>query len=193
MKYLKMLGLAALAAMSAMAVAAGGASATTLEVAGEKQNKSVAFEASLQAGTSMVISTTTGNFLETCTNWTMKGSTEGTFTGSVVGGKLSNMTFGGCAHSTVVDSNGALTIEHTSGTNGTVRSSGMSITLYSTMFGTMLNCTTSNTHLGTLVGSASGHAKVQFNAVVNCGFFLPSAIWQGELTLTNPTGLGVVA
>jgi hypothetical protein len=192
MRYLKMLGLAALSAMAMTAFAGGSASATTLEVGGVGKNSSVAFGASLKSGTSMVLRQTDGSFWKTCTTSTFAGKTEGFFTGSSVGAKLT-LTFGNCTHETKVDNGGTLTFEYAGATNATVRSSGASVTIYSTTFGATLNCTTNNTHLGTLMGTAVGHASLKVNAVINCGFFIPSAKWEAEYSFTSPTGLGVVA
>jgi hypothetical protein len=192
MKYIKMLGLAALSAMALMAFAAGSASATTLEVGGVAKNSSVTLSASLVSGSSAVLRQTSNDFVDTCTTSTVGGKTEGSFTGAAVSGKAT-VAFGNCTHETKVDNGGTISVEHAGGTNGTVRSSGASVTVQSTTFGATLNCTTNNTHLGTLTGSAAGHASLKVNAVVNCGFFVPSAKWEAEYTVTSPTGLGVVA
>jgi hypothetical protein len=194
MKYLKIISLAALAAMALMAVAAGSASATTLEVGGVTTNASVTIKASLATGTSTILRDTNNSTIDTCTTSTFEGKTESSFTGATIGGKLTGLTFGNCTHTTTVDAKGSLTVEHVAGTtNGTVRSTGMSVTWQSTTFGATLNCQTNNTHLGTLTGSASGHASLKVNAVVNCGFFVPSMKWEATYTFTTPTGLGVVA
>jgi len=34
---------------------------------------------------------------------------------------------------------------------------------------------------------------MDINGVLNCGFFLPSAKWEGTYTVTSPEGLGVTA
>lgn len=191
MKHLKMIGLAALAAMALMAVAAGSASATTLEVTGVTQNKSVTIEATLASGSSATLETTSSSFQDTCTSSTVKGKTEGTFTGATVGGKVSTLTFGNCTHGTRVVANGSLSVSHIAGTtNGTVRSSGAHVEVDSTTFGATLDCTTSNTHIGTLTGVKHGKATMDINAVVNCGFFVPSALWKGTYSVTTE-GIGV--
>lgn len=191
MKYLKMIGLAALAAMALMAFTAGSASATTLEVATNTTNASVTLSASLASGTSAVLETTTGSFQDTCTKSTVGGKTESPYTGTTVGGKVTSLTFDDCTHGTRVTSKGSLSVEYTSGTNGLVRSSGAAVEVDSTTFGATLECTTNNTPLGTLTGSGHGHATMDINAVVDCGFFAPSARWKGTYTVTSPTGLGV--
>jgi hypothetical protein len=193
MNHLKMLSCAALSAMALMAFAGGSASATTLEVGGVVQNKSVALEITMSAGTSAAIRTTDMTMVDTCTFSRLKGSTEGSFSGTTVGGKAASWETGNCTHSVKMTKPGSITIQHTAGTNGTVRSSGAEIQVQSTTFGTTLVCSTNNTHLGTLSGVSSGHAKIKTLAVVNCGFFVPSAMWESEYTVTSPTGFGVVA
>jgi hypothetical protein len=194
MKYIKMLGLAAVSAMALMAFGAGSASATTLEVATVTQNSSVTLSATLASGTSAILETTSGDFQDTCTSSTVGGKTESPFTGTTVSGKVTTLTFSNCTHGTRVKSNGSLSVEHIKNTtNGTVRSTGASVEVDSTTFGATLTCTTNNTHLGTLTGSGHAHATMHINAVVNCGFFAPTARWKGTYTVTSPTGLGVSA
>ena len=85
---------------------------------------------------------------------------------------------------------GSLTVEWTSGTNGTVRSAGARVRVPSP-FG-VLTCVTSagaGTDIGTLTGVKEGHAALDVSAVLNCGI-IPSAVWTGEYTITTPTGLG---
>jgi hypothetical protein len=190
MKRLKMLGLTALAAMALAVFAASSASATTLEVGGTKQNGSVVFTASLHEG-HLIWARTDGSFANSCLEIHMAGDTQ-TFTGSTVTAPLDSLSFTNCIRSATVHKAGTLHIAHIGGTNGTVSSSGDEITMPSP-FGT-LNCKTgAGSHLGTLTGTASGHATIHFNAVVNCGFLVPSATWKGTLKVTSPTGLGVVA
>jgi hypothetical protein len=213
MKYLKMLGLAALAAMALMAVTAGSASATTLETAGVTQNKSVAISASLTAGTTLVLKNTSGTSENTCTKATLSGSTtssttagkttHNSYTGEQLTGPITALQFGedakgkGCTHEVIVHKAGTLHIKHIAGTtNGTLTSSGAEVTSFSTAFGTFLTCKTGEgTTLGTLTGTGdhTKHATVTVNAVLNCGFVVPSAKWEGSYTVTSPTGLGVSA
>src|SRR4051794_34192673 len=107
MKHLKMLGLAAVAATALMAfVGAGTASATTLEVGGVAQNKSVSLVASLATGTSAILKDNLNIQVDTCTESTVEGKTEETettkFTGTKVGGAISKLTFGNCTDTTTV-------------------------------------------------------------------------------------------
>jgi hypothetical protein len=201
MKYLKMIGLAGLAALAVTAfVGVGTASATTLEIAGATQNKAVTLVGSLKAGTSANLKTTSGSFQNTCTGSNVHGTTE-IFTGHVVTGKLTEkengLKFTGCANSVTVHNAGALEVTHIAGTtNGTVFSENAEVTVFSAEFGTYLNCKTgATTHIGTLTGvaSAAAHATLNVNAVLNCGFFVPSAKWEATYTITTPTGLGVSA
>jgi hypothetical protein len=191
MKQLKKITLAAMAVLAITALAgASSASATTLEIGGVAQNKSVAVEMTLASGASFLETDTFGNFLNTCTSSTIKWATGSPFSGTTVGGPVSTLSWTNCAEgNTVVHAAGSLSVERIAATtNGTVRSTGAKITTAS-VFGT-ITCTTSNTDIGTLTGLASGHAKLDFNAVVPCTL-IGSAKWSGTYTVTSPTGLGV--
>jgi hypothetical protein len=194
MRHLKMFSFAALSAMALMAPGAGTASATTMEVEGATQNKAITLEMSSISGWSTLFAYTSRSFIDTCTSSAIKGSTEGSFTGTTVGGNISSMTFSNCTHATKVVQSGSFTVEHLSGTTkGTVRSTGLWVEVASTSFGLTHKCTTLNTHLGTLSGSLYGHASLSVNAVLNCGSFAPTANWEGLYRVTSPTGLGVSA
>src|SRR5215212_10282270 len=117
---LKTFCLAAAAVAGAVLAMAGAASATVLSIGGVAQNKSVTIEATLKSGTSAILKDKNGTTNDTCTGSVVKGSTEGSFEGSTVGGKVSALTFSGCSHTTDVINNGSLWIAWTSGTNGTV-------------------------------------------------------------------------
>jgi hypothetical protein len=192
MKQLQRLAVAiAATAIFVLAGVSSATAATSLEVGGAPKNEAVAIKAS--AGGSLLLSATAGGFANTCTESTVEGSTEAPFSGATVGGKVSSLTFAKCTNEPVtVDSAGTLTVENISGTtNGTIRSNGAKVTTGSP-FGS-LTCTTSGTDLGTLTGVASGKATIDVNAVLNCGFFLPSAKWEGSYTVTSPEGLGVTS
>lgn len=206
MKYLKMLGIAAVAAMSFMAFAAS-ASATTLEIGGVTQNGAVTLTASLESNTTVVLARTDGTLANTCTGSHVHGETS-VFTGTYVTGPLTGHTahqkstgqlptdglsFSGCTRPVTVHDPGTLYIDHESGTtSGTVFSEDADVTV-STVFGTVRCQTGAGTHIGTMTGVASGHATMKVDAVLNCGFLLPSATWKGSYEITSPTGLGVSA
>jgi hypothetical protein len=192
MKYLKMLGLAAVAAMALMAIGAGSASATTLEVKGVTQSGAVEIKASLESGTSAILQTTSGGFANTCKESAVTGKTS-VFTGTTVSGPISALTFTSCTTSPVtVDEKGSLTVERIgSTTNGTVRSAGAKVTVPSP-FGALTCSTGAGTDIGTLTGKATGQATMDINAVLNCGFLVPSATWTGSYVVTSPEGLGIV-
>jgi len=193
MKYVKILGLAAVAAMAMMAVAASSASATTLEVNGVTQNGPVTITASLEDEGSATLKTTSSSFVDTCTTSHVHGTTTSPYSASVISGHIEELTFDNCTHETEVHKAGSLSVEWTSGTNGTVRSTGAEVTVESTTFGVTLTCKTNNTDIGKITGVSSGHATMDIDGVVNCGFFVPSAKWEGSYWITSPTGLGVEA
>jgi hypothetical protein len=193
MKSLKKLALAATAATTLAAfICAGTASATTLEVGGVKQNLAVSLEATLASGTSVLWKAGSGTTADTCTGSTIKAKTEGTFTGASVGGKVSSLSFTGCSHTTDVINNGSLSIAWTSGTNGTITSSGTEVTIKNTVFGISLVCKTgAGITIGTITGVASGHATIHINTTTLQCF--DDVSWTGTYTVTSPTGLGVVS
>ncbi len=190
MRYLKMLGLAAVAAMAMTAFTAGSASATTLEVGGVTQNGAVTFTAS--AETSLILARTDGSFANTCTESHVHGTTT-IFTGTYVTAPLSSLSFSNCIRPVTVHKPGAVEVHHIAGTtNGTVYWENSEVTMGSP-FGT-INCKTgATTHVGTLTGVKEGHATFHTNAVLNCGFLVPSATTKGSYWITTPTGLGVSA
>jgi hypothetical protein len=198
MKYLKMLGLAALSAMALMAVTAGAASATTVETNGVTQNAPVTITASLKPGTSLQLATTGGSVSNTCTAAHLKGTTQAPYSGETVTGPISELVFGsdptdgtpGCTHDVTIHQKGTLHIKHIPGTtNGTLSSSGAEVTSFSTLVGAYINCKTgAGTTLGTYNGTTG---EMAINAVLNCGFFVPSAKWEGTYVLTGNHKIGV--
>lgn len=188
----KLFSLAAAAmAWGALAVA-GTASATVLSIGGVAQNKSITIEATLKSGTSAILKDKNGTTNDTCTGSTVKGATEGSFEGVTVGGKVSSLTFTGCSHTTTVIAPGSLSIAWTSGTNGTVSSSGAEVTVKSTVFGVSAICKTgTGTTIGTLTGVKEGSATMDISATtLDCGA-LGTSSWTGTYTVTSPSGLGV--
>jgi hypothetical protein len=190
---LKIFGPAALAAMALMAFTASSATATTLEVKGTKQTSTVTWIWSF-AGVGLLFEDTSGLVLNTCTASTAEGKDSTATTGTTVSGPVSSLTFSSCTEGSItVDAAGSISIENISGTtNGTVRSIGMKFTTPSPL-GT-LTCVTAaspGTDIGTLTGVASGKAKVDINAALNCGII--TARWVDVYVLTGPEGLGVTS
>lgn len=189
MQYLKKLGLAAIVALALATVSANSASASTWTITGVKQTGAVTVTATL--ATSGKLEKTDHTFANTCTvsdlHWTSVS-----FTGEVVSGPVSSMSFSSCTtEKVVVDAAGSLSFQWISGTaNATVKSSGAEITVPSP-FGA-LNCKTgTGNDIGTLTGVSSGSARLDIKAVLNCGFLAPSAIWEGEWVVTTPHASGV--
>lgn len=194
MVHLKSLGVAILSTMALAVCCSGSASASTLEVGGVTQNASVTITGSLHPELSMTLGATGGGLANTCTASHLHGTTTSPFTGTTrPGGPLSTLSFTSCTTPVTVHNPGGISIDHVSGTtNGTVRSLAAEIT--TSVGGLVLTCRTgSGTHLGTLAGGKTGHATLEINAVLNCGFLLPSGQWKGTLDITSPTGLGVSA
>jgi hypothetical protein len=198
MNLAKSLGLTVVTALALMAVAST-ASATTLETNGIKRLEPVSFSASLIAGTSTQLEATSGAFANTCSSSTVAGSDSTAFTtlgSGGISGPLTSLTFSNCTHEkVVVHSAGSLSIEWISGTTkGTLRSSGTWVTAPITVFGSIFtaSCTTNNVDIGTLNGTATGTTWLTVNGVLNCGSFLPTAVWRGTYTVTGGHSIGVV-
>ena len=197
MKFTKILGLVAVAALALMALAST-ASAATLETSGVKQTGAVAINASLTG--SATLSSTAGAFQNTCGASTVSGTTT-VFTGTP-SGPVSTLSFSKCTHETVVvDSKGSLSVTRIGETtNGTVFSTGADVTVpVPNGFGgtVTVTCTTNNTDIGTLNGSATA-ATMTINAVLSCSGILPTAKWTGTYALKKNGGkenhgIGVVA
>jgi hypothetical protein len=185
---------AAIAASLLVLSAAGTASASTLEVGGVTQNKSVAFTASLAPSTSMRLTDKNGTTNDTCTASEFKGATEGVFSGSKVGGKLASLSITGCSHTSHVIAPGSISFTWTSGTNASVSSSGAEWTLKSTVFGISAVCKTgAGTTIGTLTGVKEGFATIDVDATtLDCGALGTSRL-VGSYIVTTPTGLGMEA
>jgi hypothetical protein len=191
---LKSLVVTTWAAMILASAVASSASATTLEVGGVIQNKAVTIEASATAGTSFA--KTDGVEAATCSVSSLKGTTS-VFSGSKVTGSLGELSFKTCTREpVVVDAAGGMYFEYeTETTSGNVYSEGAEWTV-PTNFGFNVICSTAaGTKLGTVdgVASSSAHATLTVNALINCGFLLPSAILKGTYRFSSPTGLGVVS
>ncbi|HEY6730525.1 MAG TPA: hypothetical protein VI039_05825 [Solirubrobacterales bacterium] len=114
-------------------------------------------------------------------------------------GAVSTLTFTECDQHVVVLSKGSLETHATSGGNGQVTSTGLTITIeFTTIFGNV-HCAygTNNTPIGTLTAAAgaTGHAVLDVSAVLpaHIGSFLcgSSMEWTGTYKVTSPTGLRI--
>lgn len=192
MRFMKKVGLAAIAAVAMTALGgAGSASATTtLEVGGIAKNESVAIEASLSASSDPTLEWTDGTKLDTCIASELKVATESPYTGLTVSGKPT-LSFT-CLNTTMRFLNpGTLTIEWIpKSTNGIVTLSGAEFELEWFHNGGYEICKLGNgASIGTLTGTASGHATLDVNMAFQC----PSSYrLKATYTITSPTGLGVM-
>jgi hypothetical protein len=182
----------ALSAMALMASTASSASATTMEIGGTAQNQEITYTFRLKVGFSFIITDTSGFAANTCKEAHIHGHVSFPFDAVSVLGGITSFYYKSCTEGNpTVDSAGTLSFERIgTTTNGTVRSNGLKITVPS-FFGT-LTCTTSNTDFGTLTGVSSGEATLDVNAVVSCTVIGDSR-WQGTLSASTPSGLGVTS
>lgn len=192
MRFVKGFMLAAIGAMGLTSFGAATASATTLEVGGVKKNESVAFSISLKSGGSALLKDTSWLVsIDTCGGMTMAGSTS-KFSAEKVTGALTELTFVSCDERFTVHNPGRLIFEHIPGTtNARVYSEETEVTWFPSVYPEGLSCKTgTETLLGILTGTASGHAVLHVNSAVACDF-MTSIKWTGTYTITSPTGLGV--
>jgi hypothetical protein len=217
MKYLKMLGLAAVAAMGLMAfLGAGTASATLLCETNVTTGCTSAWDVAsgstllFTAEGSTTLTDAFGNLVDTCTGSTVEGksSTGGGSTTETVSGGITKLEFTGCTKTTTVvethpgtsEPFGKLEVHSVAGTkNGTVTSTGSTVIIHNTIFGTC-QFQTNSTDLGTLTGkdnTASGKPTLDIGADTtgripseNCGF---NGIWEGSYEYTGTTPFNVTA
>lgn len=196
MRQLKRLAVIGLAPMAIGAfLATDVASATTLAIGGSPKNNSLGITFADVKNGPIVWKRTSGPVQNECKDPHAYFETTGSFTGTTVGGPVSDLTYHECNKSVTVDQAGSLTIERVgSSTNGTVKSSGTEVTVFSEEFNLYITCKTgSGTDIGELVGSGdvTKHAVLIINTVLNCGFVVPSANVEGLYVVAEPTGLGV--
>lgn len=185
-----MLVLAAAAATALLTTGAGTASATTVTVGGTAQNSSVTYSAGLASGTSTVLKDSAGTTTNTCTESSLAGKTEGTFSGASVGGNASTFTFGKCSHKMTVLKIGKVNFRWLFGILLGISFKDFEWKSISTAFGVEATCKTGEgTEIGTLTGVSSGNATIDVNAKVNCGI-LGTATWTGTYSVASPSGLG---
>lgn len=200
MKYLKILGLAAVAATALMAfIGAGTASATVICTtkptggecpAGWDYPAGTVGKASLKSGTTVVLESTSGSTLVTCSESTVGGTSENTGGAtSTVKSILTSLTWGGCT--TTVDTLNAGTgeLHWISGTtNGTLITFNNLVT--TNIFGVSCSYGTgaAGTDMGTTVGGNPGSLTVK--TVINKqegGFLCPSTtLFTAEYIATEP-------
>ncbi|HEY5942252.1 MAG TPA: hypothetical protein VIT89_05245 [Solirubrobacterales bacterium] len=193
MTHLKMVATVAMTAVAAFAYGVGSASATTMEVGGVTKNSSVTIVGSLKAGTSVVLSRTDGSLANTCGLFEIEGKTLSPFTGASVTGSGTTLAFGFCTRPVTAHKTGILHGAHiASTTNATMSSSGAEVTVGS-VFGTLTCKTGGGVDIGVLTGTATGHAELHINAVIDCGFLVPSASLKATVTVTSPTGAAASA
>jgi hypothetical protein len=193
MKHFKRLAITALTATALMAMgAATSASATTIEINGVTQNKSVEMTISQKVGTSSLLKDEFGTTTDTCTEIDLTFETESPYTTTLLGAKITKLFLTKCTHTTTVLSAGTFDIHHITGTtNGLIIWTGGEFTVQSTFFGASAVCKSgAGTTLGTLTGVKEGSATIDLNAKINCGI-LGSSNWTGTWVITSPAGAGI--
>jgi hypothetical protein len=206
MKYVKILSLAAVAATALLAFGAGTASATKLCTT-PNQTASCAnawhepagsvVEATLAPGSSILLETTGGSTMLTCTASTIRGKTTNTAeTGNPVIVKVEELDYTMCTFPVTVVNTGEIDISHISNTdNGTLTARGTEVTINTGFFGACTyGASAVGAHLGTVVGGKP--AKITINALVpltkNESGLCPAEVrWTASYVFTKPTPLYV--
>jgi hypothetical protein len=193
---LNRIALIALVASLAVSAAAGSASATRLEIGGVPKTEKMALTASLESGLKVHFSNTYGDPVGPYSNWCAGSHLSATATSlegaTKAAGAINTLLFSSCEFPVTAHQPGQLYIEHIAGTtNGLVRTANTELTI--TLPAGTLTCKTGpgSSIIGILTGKASGHATLDINAVLNCGFVIPTFLWRGSYTVVSPTGLGV--
>jgi hypothetical protein len=142
---------------------------------------------------SAVLEETGGTTLDTCTGSTVSGkitNAGGDNAGEPVSGSIETLDWTGCIVTTTTIVNGSLSVEKTSGGNGTVSGSGSKVTVG--IFGaSCIYGTGTSTMLGTATGG--NPATIDINAAIELqegGLLCPKTTrWTATYTVTNPTPL----
>lgn len=201
MKYLKMLGLAAVAAAALMAIAGAGMASATVACKVTETPCAPANEwelgtsglASLKAGTSAVMSSTSGEALMTCNGGHVSGKLEnkgGPTETMHQAGSSANIVYEGCTNTMDTIKGGEVELHHIAGTdNATVTIKGFETTVQ------ILGVSCIYTYgAGIDAGVITGGTKpsMDVNAVLPKGsgsFLCPSTVkGQFEGSLTEPAG-----
>jgi hypothetical protein len=190
MKYVKILGLLAVAAAALMAFAAS-ASATTVttETVGGAIDTTPTIHAVSEGHA--VLENSFANI--ECAS-TVEGTVSSHGSGVTTVGGISTLTFTGCTNGWTVTVNapGSLEIHWTSGSNGTLTSSGATVTaVLHTFFGDVTcRYSTNNTHIGTVTGgSPSATLHIEGSIPFHSGGGLcgeGASRWTGSYTTTRP-------
>lgn len=158
-------------------------SCTTLYPTGTKVSYS------LKTGTTSILKSTTGETVAKCTESTVSGKTSSE-SGTSISSNIESLTWGGCSQTTDTIKNGSVSITWTSGSNGSVSSSGSEVTLV--VFG--VSCTYGTgegTTLGTLKGGEEPVLTISAVVKKTAGSFVcpGNATWTAEYVVTEPHAL----
>lgn len=202
MKYVKTLGLAVTAAAALMAlVGAGTASATVIcknnlntETCSEPYAIGTEGTASVPAGGSISLTTTTGETLDQCTGSTVTGKLQSQGKELPALSEQTSFTFSSCTFPTNTLKPGLGELTWIKGTdNGTLVTKGVEVTINTALFGSCVYGTGTGTDMGTTVGGNPG--RLEANAAikkVGGGFACPETTkFTGTYVATNPTNAWV--
>jgi hypothetical protein len=194
-KYVKILGLAAIAAATMIAtLGAETASGTALCEDSQTTNctSHVALGTSVRfsAEESIKLLGPFGLIIDTCTESNVEGPTTspGGSAGVAVSGEVKVLTFAKCTRTTTVGTKSTLSVQNIAGTdNGTVTSSGATVTVHEIPgFGTC-SFVTENTSIGTLTGSLTTPTFDISATIPSETSGCPSGTWSGKYVYSGST------
>jgi hypothetical protein len=197
MKYLKMLGLAVVAAALMALAGAGTVSATVLcknnlntETCSEPYAIGTKGTASLEKGTSAVLTDTEGETLDTCKESTVTGVLKSQGSGKPALSELSTITWSGCTFPTTTTNPGRGELNWIKGTdNGTLTTYETTATINTVLFGSCSYGVGAGTDMGTTVGGNPGSLTV--NTVlkkISGAFVCPETTkFTAKYVATSPT------
>jgi hypothetical protein len=204
MKHLKMLGLGLVTAAALTALAgAGTASATVIcknNLNTEKCSEPypVGTEGTASSSGSIILETTGGTTLDTCTGSEVKGTigNAGSST-TTVSSKLSSITWTGCTVETKTLAPGSGELHWITGTdNGTLTTSGTEVTVNTGFFGACVYGTGEGKDMGTTVGGNPGSLTISTTVKLtkNESGLCPSELkFTGTYVATSPKNAWVTA
>jgi hypothetical protein len=187
MKYVKILGLLAVAGAAMMALAAS-ASATTITTTTGGSAATPTIHAVNELG-HVSLHNPEANI--ECAS-TVEGTVERHSPTGTAGGNISNLSFTGCTNgwTVTVNSPGSLEVHWTSGHNGTLTSSGATVTATLNLFFFHVTCryATNGTDIGTITGGNPATLDIEANIPFHGGSAAcgeePSA-WTGKYITTS--------
>ena len=150
---------------------------------------------SIESGTSMLWKGPFGETIYTCAESTISGlvSNSGNTAGAV-SQTVTTWTFASCNRPITVSAPGELAYQHKVGTdNGTVTSSGLTLTIHNVPLFGSCNYQTNATDIGLVTGNIAAAPTIDLGASIKSTNGCPTATWSGAFVYTGSTNFNVAA